>query len=148
MSLYEYDFLKKIPGEKKRKWNGGRYYDRQGTCYHCSYRAHFVCFSCQYGWKCQQSNNQNNKCGKCGRNGISVGIDCRIPKKNDNINWQRLEYLVKNDQIIFQASDCELMHMYREYKQNTIPEHNNKRFFDKNINKQDYKVEFHYEPFA
>lgn len=73
----------------------------------CPYKQHLVCFKCHRGWKVNGGGYPLAKCGKCGELGKEVGIDCRIPKKNDIINWKRLCYLVEVDHTFFQYQDCE-----------------------------------------
>ncbi len=73
------------------------------------YKSTYVCFKCQTGFKRRNIFDVNPeakeakeaKCPNCGSEMFNVGRDLRLPKKEEDEQWQCIKYLVDNKYNIY-----------------------------------------------
>jgi len=112
--------------------------DNIRRCHYCRkrntfYKEHYICLGCCVGWKSKYDSilesyvdgaqfhkiNQNPefkgaRCSRCGSDGIEVGRDFRVPKKNDTKSWTKL----KKERATFPTNFSFSYYMQKKYRYN------------------------------
>jgi hypothetical protein len=82
-----------------------------------AYKPHYACFDCRKAWKPTERppaitdyhetliiwNPKYSRCSECQKQGTYLGLNCRVPRKQDRKAWKHLEKILQDNPTTFEA---------------------------------------------